>query len=268
MNEGELNTMTKGVISKALGAVALSGALLLSCAGPAMAYDAEKTAEIGMVRGDLSTWTQRGESFEENREISVNGSSPLSRMGCSYYATFFMLCKMGLKSQLTHTAWEFAMECSHAGLAREGTGYFDPRSIDELTNGRAVFVEEGNYDNYYDGQAAVSQCSSTSDVIKLLRNYTQKKGYFCVVCCLGTVTNYQGAEYNSAGHYIFVDQVLDNDLVIGDPAFPGTRWSENWGAHGASIVKIYCYKLLDDNGDQIYPNELQSMYIVRSFEDD
>ncbi len=259
--------MTKGRVSKVLGAVALSGALFMTSAGSAMAYDAEKTAQVGMVRGDLATWTQRGESFEENRQISVNGSSPLSRMGCSYYATFFMLCKMGLRSQLTDTAWEFAQECAHMGLSREGTGYFDPRSIDEMTDGRAQFVEEGNYDNYYDGQRAVSRCSDTANVITLLRNYTQKKGYFCVVCCLGNVTNYQGIEYNSAGHYIFIDKVLDDDLVIGDPAFPGTKWSDNWGAHGASIVKIYCYKLLDEDGEQVYPDEMQSMYVVRSFED-
>ena len=259
--------MNKGRISKYLGVVALSGALMLTGTGTVCAYDAGKTAESGMVRGDLSTWTQRGESFEENRELSVNGSSPLSRMGCSYYATFFMLCKMGLKSQLTDTAWEFALECAQKGLAREGTGYFDPRSINTLTDGRVEFVEEGNYENYYDGQAAIYECTSTQDVINLLRDYTKKKGYFCVVCCLGMVTNYQGLEYNSAGHYIFVDQVLDDDLVIGDPAFPGTKWSDNWGAHGAQIVKIYCYRLRDEAGRQIDPSRLQSMYIVRSFED-
>ena len=259
--------MVRGRVSKFLGAVALSGALLANCAGTACAYDAEKTAEVGMVRGDLATWTQRGESFEENRELSVNGSSPLSMMGCSYYATFFMLCKMGLRNQLTDTAWEFAMDCAKKGLAKEGTGYFDPRSINELTDGLAEFVEEGNFENYYDGQSAIYNCSDTEDVIDLLRNLTEKKGYFCVICCLGTVTNYQGYEYNSAGHYIFVDQVLDDDLVIGDPAFPGTRWSENWGAHGAQIVKIYCYRLRDTLGRQIDPGRLQSMYIVRNFED-
>ena len=259
--------MMRGQVSKFLGAVALSGALLTTSAGPVCAYDAEKTAQVGMVRGDLATWTQRGESFEENRELSINGSSPLSRMGCSYYATFFMLCKMGLKSQLTDTAWEFALDCAKKGLACEGTGYFDPRSINAMTDGRVEYVEEGNYENYYDGQAAVGECTSTQDVIDLLRYYTVKKGYFCVVCCLGMVTNYQGIEYNSAGHYIFVDQVLDDDLVIGDPAFPGTKWSENWGAHGAQIVKIYCYRLRDERGLQVDPGRLQSMYIVRSFED-
>lgn len=261
--------MIRGQMSKVLGAVALSGALMLGSTGTVCAYDAEKTAQVGMVRGDLGTWTQRGESFEENRQLSVNGSSPLSRMGCSYYATFFMLCKMGLKNQLTDTAWEFAMECASRGLAREGTGYFDPRSIGELTDGRVEFVEEGNYENYYDGQAAVSQCANNDEVIELIRSLIQKKGYFCVVCCLGMVTNYQGAEYNSAGHYIFVDHVTaDGDLVIGDPAFPGTKWSENWGAHGAQIVKIYCYRLRDEKGRQIDPSRLQSMYIVRTLEDD
>ena len=83
--------MMRGQVSKFLGAVALSGALLTTSAGSVCAYDAEKTAQVGMVRGDLATWTQRGESFEENRELSINGSSPLARMGGSYCATFFML---------------------------------------------------------------------------------------------------------------------------------------------------------------------------------
>ena len=260
--------MKRGRTSKFLGAVALSGALLLTGAGTANAYDAEKTAEAGMIRGDLATWTQRGESFEENRELSVNGSSPLSMMGCSYYATFFMLCKMGLKNQLTDTAWEFAMECASKGLAQEGTGYFDPRSISALTDGRVEYVEEGNYENYYDGQAAVSKCSDTKEVIDLIRSFIKRTGYFCVVCCLGTVTNYQGLEYSSGGHYIFVDHATKDDLVIGDPAFPGTRWFDNWGAHGGSIVKIYCYRLRDEKGRQIDPSRLQSMYVVRTEEED
>ena len=135
--------MLRGLGSKFLRAVALSGALMLAGTGTACAYDAAKTSENGMVRGDLATWTQRRESFEENSELSVNGSSPLSMMGCSYYATFFMLCKMGLKNPLTDTAWEFAMECASKGLAQEGTGYFDPRSISALRNRYSVAEAAG-----------------------------------------------------------------------------------------------------------------------------
>ena len=47
--------MNKGKISKFLGVVALSGALMLTGTGTAFAYDANKTSEVGMVRGDLST---------------------------------------------------------------------------------------------------------------------------------------------------------------------------------------------------------------------
>jgi len=249
-------------------ACVLSGVLLWGSCAPALAYDEVKTEDTGLVRGDLSTWTQRRESFEENGEISVNGSSSLSSMGCSYYATFFMLCKMGLRNQLSDTAWQLAVECASKGLSREGTGYFDPPSISELTDGRAEFVTEGNYDQYYEGQAAIANCESTQDVIKLLRHLTQEKGYFCVCCVVGTATSYSGSEYYSEGHYIFIDQVLKNgDMVIGDPAFPGTKWSDNWGEHDASIVKIYAYKLLDENGNQVHPSQRQSMYVERSYTD-
>lgn len=233
----------------------------------AWAYDEYKVEKYGLVRGDLSTWTQRRSSFPENRTMSVTGDTPLSAMGCSYYATFFMLCRMGIKDPLKDTAWEFAMECKRKKLSRDGTGYFDPRSISKLTGGRVKFVESGNCESYYDGQAGVARCENHADMLKLIRRLT-KKGYYLVACAVGHVTNYQGEEYYSEGHYIFIDSILDDDFMIGDSAFPGTRWSDNWGAHGASIVKIYAYKLLDDDGDLVKPSERQSMYVERLEDED
>ena len=233
------------------------------------AYDAEKIERYGLVRGDLSTWTQRGDSFPQNKLLSVDGDSPLSTMGCSFYATFFMLCRMGIKSPLTDTAWQFAVECKKRNLLRERTGYFDPRSISKVTGGRVQFVEEGNYPDYYGGLAAVGNCDSPEDMYSLIRQLTLQKGWFLVACVVGDVTNYENLEYYSEGHYIFIDSVLGNgDFLIGDSAFPGTRWSDNWGAHGASIVKLYAYKLLDENGKQVMPSERQSMYIIRSEDED
>ena len=236
---------------------------LLSCSSCVYAYDAEKLYEKGLIRGDLSTWTQREDSFRENARVCVNGRSPLASMGCSYYATFFMLCKTGVMDPLKDTAWQFAQNCYDRGLSRSGTGYFDPRSIDEMTDGRVTYVEEGNFDNYYDGQRAIRSCSGTEAARNLLREYTEEKGYFCVVCCVGTVTNHRGEEYYSEGHYIFIDEVLDDDMVIGDSAFYGYRWSDNWGAHRSSIVKLYCYEAFDENGRKILPIECDSMYRIR-----
>jgi hypothetical protein len=252
---------------KRAGSVLAALLALVLSAQTVSAYNAGKAEKYGLIRGDLSTWTQRGSSFSENRQVSVNGYSALSSMGCSYYATFFMLCRMGLRNPLTDTAWELALECREKGLCRDGTGYFDPRSIAKVTDGRAVFVEEGNYGNYYSGQRGIERCENHEDVTKLLRRLMEEKGYFCVACVVGTVTNYQGLEYNSAGHYIFIDSLLSDDWLIGDPAFPGTRWSDNWGQHGGEVVKIYAYQLLDENGDQVWPSERQSMYVVRSFDE-
>ena len=227
--------------------------------GRAFAYNAGKISRHGLIRGDLSTWTQRGDSFPQNKLLSVNGDSPISSMGCSYYATFFMLCRMGIKNPLTDTAWQFAMECRRK-----------PRSISKLTGGRVQFVEEGNDPaNYYEGQTAVLQCANQDEVTRLMRQMIEKKGWFLIACVVGDVTNYQNEEYYSEGHYIFIDSFLkDGDFLIGDSAFPGTRWSDNWGAHGARIVKLYAYRLLDENGKQIRPSERQSMYIVRSQDED
>ena len=242
----------------------------LGLTGKAFAYDAGKISRHGLIRGDLSTWTQRGDSFPQNKLLSVDGDSPISSMGCSYYATFFMLCRMGIKNPLTDTAWQFAMECKRKKLSREGTGYFDPRSISKLTGGRVRFVEEGNDpNNYYEGQSAVQQCANQDEVTRLMRQMVEKKGWFLIACVVGDVTNYQNEEYYSEGHYIFIDSFLkDGDFLIGDSAFPGTRWSDNWGAHNARIVKLYAYRLLDENGKQIRPSERQSMYIIRSRDED
>lgn len=234
----------------------------------ALAYDEYKVEKKGLVRGDLATWTQHEDSFPQNKELSINGSSPLSSMGCSYYATFFMLCKMGLKDPLKDTAWQFAKECKDKGLSREGTGYFDPRSISKLTGGRAKFVEAGNGDNYYDGQAAVHDCGTEKDVLKLLKKLMYQKDYFLVACVVGNVTNCEDLPYYSEGHYIFIDSIKGDDFVIGDSAFPGTRWSENWGAHDASIVKVYAYKLFDGKGRQVSPSECQSIYVERMKDED
>lgn len=239
--------------------------ICLAASQPALAYDAGKVDEEGLVRGDLATWTQRRGSFPQNGELSVDGDSPLSTMGCSYYATFFMLCRMGIKNPVRDTAWQLALECKTRNLSREGTGYFDPRSISQLTQKRVQFVEEGNYSNYYDGQAAVGQCQNQEDMYKLIRELIEQKGYFLIACVVGTVTNYQDLEYYSEGHYIFIDSLLgDGDFMIGDSAFPGTRWSDNWGAHGDSIVKLYAYRLYDEDGNQIMPEDRQSMYVTRS----
>ncbi len=164
----------------------------------------------------------------------------------------------------------FLCSAGRKKLSREGTGYFDPRSISKLTGGRVQFVEEGNDPaNYYEGQTAVLQCANQDEVTRLMRQMIEKKGWFLIACVVGDVTNYQNEEYYSEGHYIFIDSFLkDGDFLIGDSAFPGTRWSDNWGAHGARIVKLYAYRLLDENRKQIRPSERQSMYIVRSQDED
>ena len=227
------------------------------------AYDAEKLQSEGLIRGDLSTWTQREDSFPENAEVCVNGRSPLASMGCSYYSTFFMLCKAGVMNPLENTAWEFALDCYNRGLSRPNTGYFDPRSIDEMTDGRVTCVDSGNVGSYYEGQSAIASCRNIADVRDLLRRLTKENGYFCVACCVGRVTNNKNEEYYSEGHYIFIDDVLDDDMIIGDSAFFGSRWSDNWGAHNSRIVKIYCYEAWDDSGNKILPSECDSMYRIR-----
>lgn len=189
----------------------LSVCLSLACSETAFAYDAEKIEKSGLIRGDLSTWTQRGTSFSQNKTVSVNGWSALSSMGCSYYATFFMLCRMGIKNPLKDTAWQLAEECRKKKLAREGTGYFDPRTISKVTGGRVRFVEKGNAENYYDGLKAVSKCENQEELFSLMRNLMYRKGYFLVACCVGNVTNYQGMDYYSEGHYIFIDAVLQDE---------------------------------------------------------
>ena len=256
--------LIKKMIPAALLCVSLSAGSALC----AHAYDADKLKSAGMLREDLSTWTQRDDSFPENAMISVNGRSCLDSMGCSYYATFFMMCKAGAFDPLEYTAWEFAKDCYDKGLSRSQTGYFEPRSADEMTNGRVRFVEDGNFGDYYSGQSGIAACGNTQDVIDLLRDLTKKKGYFCVACCVGGVTNSRGEEYYSQGHYIFIDDVLRNDLIIGDSAFDGRKWSDNWGRHNAQIVKIYCYEAFDAQGRKIRPSDCESMYRIFTPQDE
>ena len=242
-------------------AAALGAALICLTGTPhqVLAFDAQKVRQEGLVRSDLSTWTQWEDSFPENGTLSVDGASSLSVMGCSYYATFFMLCRMQLRDPLTDTAWQLAQQCRDLGLAREGTGYFDPRSIPELTDGRVSYVEEGTGSSYYDGQAAVASCRDWDDVNTLVHRLCEDRGWFLVACATGNVTDRNGEEYHSDGHYFFIDEAYGDDWSIFDSGFPGTRWSDNWGEHGDPVVKIYAYELFSEYGNQVRPADLPSL---------
>lgn len=225
--------------------------IMLAPAQRAEAYDSEKLDRYGLIRGDLSTWTQRGDTFPENREITVNGSEPLGAIGCSYYASFFMLCRMGIFDPLKNTAWELARDIDRDKTWHE-PHYFEPRLVEKLSGGRAKYVEKGTFpENYYHGQEAISECDTFEKAYRLIRNLTEKKGYFVVILVCGTATNYRGEEYYTEGHYVFADGTDDGDLQIYDPAFPGTAWSDNFGPHGGSVIRVLAYELFDANGRQV-----------------
>lgn len=249
--------MLKGLKSVLAAALALAA---LAPAQRAEAYDRDKLDRYGLIRGDLSTWTQRGDTFPENREITVNGSQPLGAIGCSYYASFFMLCRMGIMDPLQNTAWELARDIDRDGTWHE-PHYFEPRLVETLSAGRAKYVEKGTFpENYYHGQEAISDCDTFEKAYRLIRRLTLKKGYFVVILVCGTATNYRGEEYYTEGHYVFVDGTENGDLQIYDPAFPGTAWSDNFGPHGGSVIRVLAYELFDANGRQVPFSATRSLH--------
>jgi hypothetical protein len=153
---------------------------------------------------------------------------------------------------------------------KEATG----QTYQEVTQAKtstSVAVTEGDIERWlWDWGEQIEELSKDFPLLKDICKGLKKNQYPAAMFVAGglMMTLMTRCTYRFYHRPEELRRLNNSTLVIGDPAFPGTKWSDNWGAHGGQIVKIYCYRLLDENGKQIYPSQMQSMYIVRSFEDD
>lgn len=217
---------------------------LTAGAVPVQAFSRDEVLYAGRLRenGDAdyamtpASWMQGTVPYTPDRYLRAGASSDrVGNGGCSYFAAAYMLLKMG---QLDIRSGEDPISVLDKMEAVKGWltwGKMDYERIDEAypavtCHGYKVRFSSSDYHRQ----------------VEELRQLTEE-GYF-IICCL------DGAYSN--GHYIFIDEILDDDdLVIGDSAYEGTNWSDTHGPLGGYLVD---YSIFTCRG--VKPADTDSIY--------
>lgn len=182
------------------------------------------------------TWMQGSVPYTPDRRLKAgNSGDRVGNGGCSYFAAAYMLLKMG---QLDIYNGENPITVLDKMEAVKGW----------LTWGKMDYsrINEAYPDVNCDGYKKRFKSSDFHKQVQELRDLT-KDGYFIIVCLDGAYTN---------GHYIFVDEILENDdLVIGDSAYDGTNWSDTHEKQGGYLVDYSIFKCKD-----VTPADTGSIY--------
>ncbi|MBQ0059581.1 MAG: hypothetical protein KBS83_06475 [Lachnospiraceae bacterium] len=177
-----------------------------------------RTRERSQVQDDTNpaSWRQgivpenwRGLKAGESEDTILNG-------GCSYFAVAYMLLKMGLLD-LEHGETPITvidkMEAVKGWLT---WGKMDYTRINEAY----PTVTCHAYKAHFKSNDFHQQLDEMRELMK--------QGYFIIVCLNGDYSN---------GHYIFVDEITDDDdMIIGDSSYEGTTWSDLHGPWGGYLI--------------------------------
>ena len=236
-------------LEKILFLALIAAALLLSAARPAYAYERDRSLMAMRALEDNRpidcteplAWMQGRVPWTEGRFLKAGTSSDwVGNGGCSYFAAAFMLLKMGqldIKNGETPTTVLDKMEAIKGWLT---WGKMDFTRINEA---------------YPDVTCeAYKQLFPTADYheqVQLIREM-MKRGYFIILTLDGP---------HSHGHYVFVDEVLDDDdMVLGDSAYEGTNWYDTHAPAGGYLVDFSmfrCKNLKPANCPSIYKYNMQ-----------
>ena len=231
--------------------VILAAALTLSVAQPAYAFERDRarpTMQAIEHGGEVDTseplgWMQGRVPWTPDRFLKAGKSGDtVGNGGCSYFAAAYMLLKMG---QLDIKNGEDPITVLDKMEAIKGWltwGKMDYTRINEAYP--AVTCE------------AYKQLFPTADYheqVQLIREM-MNRGYFIILTLDGP---------HSHGHYVFVDEVLDDDdLVIGDSAYEGTNWYDTHAPAGGYLVDFTmfrCGSLKPEDCPSIYEYNLQEL---------
>ena len=170
---------------------------------------------------DVYRWWQGSIPNDNSRIIPGSSSSEAITSACSYFAVAYMLVKM----DLLRPEWG-ETPITVVNKAREIGAYAASWGLLDFTRLTEMYPQITVKDVYYNTSG-----KSLADV-KVLIYDRMSRGEFVIACVAGSDTK---------GHYIFIDGFdEDGDLVIGDSARPGYRWTDVYGApgHNNSIVHI------------------------------
>ena len=211
-------------ITKVLS-IALTIAIFISSPAPVYA-NKHDYSEIGSgyqqaYAYDVYRWWQ-GSIPNDNSLIIPGGSdSDAITSACSYFSAAYMLVKMDLlRPEWGETPITVINKARAIGAYATSWGLLDWTRLPDM------YPEISVEDVYYNTSGM-----SLSEVKSLIWN-RMNRGEFVIACIAGSDTN---------GHYIFIDGFdEEGDLIIGDSARPGYRWTDVYGApgHSNSIVHI------------------------------
>lgn len=139
-------------------------------------------------------------------------------MGCSYFATSYMIVKTGEESPKEgFTPMTLIKNIQSKGLFRED--FVDFRQIDKL------------YPNIKCEEHKISCQGTTIEQQLVWVKEKFNEGYFIILCILGGK--------HTAGHYIFVDGFTeDGDMIICDSAEEKDRWSDTYAKDNMIVADI------------------------------
>lgn len=199
--------------------------LFLHCfSAPVMAYDLDRMTMQLLNRelngtqdtSDPAAWRQGRVPYNSAALKKNTAESTVYSGGCSYFAASYMLLKMG--------------QLDAAGGENPNTVISRMEAVDGwLSFGKMDYtrIKEAYPAVTCHGYKMGFQSSDFSSQLDELRSLISQ-GYFVILCIDGP---------GSAGHYIFVDEVTDdNDMVIGDSAYEGTAWSDFFAVAGFYFV--------------------------------
>ena len=179
-----------------------------------------------MDTSDPLSWMQGRVPYTPDRYLKAGQSGDLvGSGGCSYFAAAYMLLKMG---QLDIRNGEDPITVLDKMEAIKGW----------LTWGKMDFtrINEAYPEVTCEGYKKRFPTSDFHKQVQLIREMMDQ-GYFIIVCLDGPHSN---------GHYIFIDEVLDDDdMVIGDSAYEGTNWNDTHLMAGAYLLDYSLFRCGD-----------------------
>ncbi|MBR2189145.1 MAG: hypothetical protein IJ860_07040 [Eubacterium sp.] len=204
--------------------------LIFSMQVPVFALDKEKaTAALEKQKKtgvldttEVDTWFQ-GRIPQTDKRTLKKGTSytTIGNGGCSYFAAAYMLLKMG--------------DLDLLGGETPVTVLDKMESIDGyLSFGKMDFLRIREV--WSDVTCCEYKTPLTGTMPERVEQIREKldNGYFVIATVVGGVTD---------GHYIFIDSITDDgDMIIGDSAFGGTRWSDTFGPSGSTITDISVFR--------------------------
>ena len=216
---------------KRISLTVLTMVLMLSMSVPVFALNKEKaTAVLEAQKKDgtpvdvteVDTWFQGRIPATEKRTLKKGTSyTTVGNGGCSYFAAAFMLLKMGELDLLGGESPVTVLDKMEAIDGYLSFGKMDFQRIREA------------YPNVTCCEYRTPLTGQISDRISQIKEKLDN-GYYVIATVVGGVTD---------GHYIFIDSITENgDMIIGDSAFAGTKWSDTFGAAGSTITDISVFR--------------------------